>query len=257
MEYIEVAEARERPGLRLVLTSGVPGPWGEAAKAILHVKGLAYDAVRQRGGQANEALQEWTGQSSAPVAVWNDEPPCTTSRSILWLAERLAPEPRLLPAEAEQRVVCLGVCDEIHGENGLGWCRRLGMLEPMMSAMGDDPDENPVAFMAWKYGYSAEALQRAEARVIEILSSLRARLARQKDAGRDYLVGSSLSAADLYWATFAAMLVPLPPDACPMPDGLRGMYTLAGGPITDALAPELLAHRDFIYERHLPLPMTF
>ena len=34
MEYLSVEEAKNRSGLRLVLTRGVPGPWGEAAKAI-------------------------------------------------------------------------------------------------------------------------------------------------------------------------------------------------------------------------------
>ena len=41
-QYIEVEDAIERPGLRLVLTAGVPGPWGESAKGILAVKGIEY-----------------------------------------------------------------------------------------------------------------------------------------------------------------------------------------------------------------------
>lgn len=257
MEYIEVPEARERSGMRLVLTTGVPGPWGEAAKAIFHVKGLEYAPVRQTGGDANSDLQEWTGQSSAPVAVWNDEPPYTTSRAILWLAERLAPDPKLIPDDPELRVTCLGVCDEIHGENGLGWCRRLAMFEPMFSAMGDAAKDSPIGFMAWKYGYSSDAARRATQRIVEILQGLDERLRRQKEAGREYLVGDGLTAADLYWATFAAMLVPLPPEQCPMPEGLRDIYAVREGPVFDALPSALLAHRDLVYERHLPLPMTF
>lgn len=257
MEYSDVADAREKDGLRLVLTAGVPGPWGEAAKAVLHVKGLSYLPVHQSAGQKNEALQDWTGQSSAPVAVWNDEPPCTTSRAILWLAERLAPAPPLVPRDPEARIECLGVCDEIHGENGLGWCRRLGMFAPMMSGMGKEAATSPLGFMAWKYGYSPEAADRAETRVIEILTGLRARLERQHAAGREYLVGDALSAADLYWATFAAMLEPLPPEKCPMSDGMRAMYTLPDGRIREALSSVLLEHRDLVYARHLPLPMTF
>ena len=257
MDYIDVSAAREREGLRLVLTAGVPGPWGEAAKAVFHVKGLPYVAVRQDAGQANDELQGWTGQSSAPVAVWNDEPPCTTSRAILWLAERLAPEPRLIPADPVARATCLGLCDEIHGENGLGWCRRLGMFDPMLNGATPDRTANPVAFMAWKYGYSADASARAEARLVEILGGLAERLRDQQGAGHRYLVGDGLTAADLYWAVFAAMLSPLPPELCPMPDGMRTMYTVAEGAVRDALTPELLAHRDFVYETHLPLPMSF
>lgn len=257
MDYIDVEEARRRSGLRLVLTAGVPGPWGEAAKAIFHVKGLEYAAVRQVAGERNEALQDWTGQSSAPVAIWNDEPPCSTSRRILWLAERLRPEPRLVPGDAEERVSCLGVCDEIHGENGLGWCRRLAMFAPMLEGLGSDSRDDPLGFMAWKYGYSREAAAAAEARTVEILDALAARLERQHARGSRYLIGDSLSAADLYWAAFAAMLAPMPPERCPMSDGMRAMYTVGDGVVSAALRPELLAHRDHIYETHLPLPMSF
>ena len=36
MEHaISIAQAREQPGLRLVLLRGVPSPWGQAAKGIL------------------------------------------------------------------------------------------------------------------------------------------------------------------------------------------------------------------------------
>ena len=69
MNYIGVEDAREREGLRLVLTTGVPGPWGEAAKSLFHVKGLEFVAVSQRAGDPNESLRAWTGQTSAPVAV--------------------------------------------------------------------------------------------------------------------------------------------------------------------------------------------
>ncbi|MEZ5501945.1 MAG: hypothetical protein R3E50_04550 [Halioglobus sp.] len=61
MNYISVADAINAPGLRLVLTAGVPGPWGEAAKAMLAYKQLAYTPVLQEGGGENAALREWTG----------------------------------------------------------------------------------------------------------------------------------------------------------------------------------------------------
>lgn len=257
MEYVEIEDARERRGLRLVLTAGGPGPWSEAAKGIFHVKHLAFTPVRQAAGERNEALQAWTGQSSAPVAVWEDEPPCTTSRAILWLAERLAPEPPLVPSDAEERALCLGICDEIHGENGLGWSRRLMMFEPILRASTDDASTSPLRFMAWKYGYSDEAAARAERRIVEILGFLSMRLSAQRRVGRRALVGERLSAADVYWATFAAMLAPLPAELCPMPDGLRALYTVSTGPIAEALDPALLEHRDFVYREHLSLPLDF
>ena len=60
-------------GLRLVLTAGVPGPWGEAAKGVFHVKGVPFARVRQEAGAANQELVEWTGHDNAPVAVYDDE----------------------------------------------------------------------------------------------------------------------------------------------------------------------------------------
>lgn len=252
-KFVDVDEARTLPGLRLVLTVGVPGPWSEAAKGICHVKGLRYVAVRQEGGGENAALAAWTGQTSAPVAVWNDERPRTTSLEILFLAERLAPDPPLLPDDADERARMLGYCHEIIGEQGLGWSRRLMMLHPMMSSLGDDAPVG-VKRLADKYGYSPAAAEAAPWRVIAILRMLAALLDRQKVAGKPFLIGDRLSALDVYWATFAAMFEPLPEDLCPMPAGLRTLYTVSG-PVRDALDPALLAHRDFVYREFLELPV--
>ena len=40
MKYLSVEAGSAAKGLRLVLTRGVPGPWGELAKAIFHVYGV-------------------------------------------------------------------------------------------------------------------------------------------------------------------------------------------------------------------------
>ena len=108
--------------------------------------------------------------------------------------------------------------------------------------------------LAEKYGYGAEAAEAAPWRVVAILRMLAAQLDRQRLAGRPFLVGSHLTALDIYWATFAAMLEPLPEEQCPMPAGMRMLYT-ASGPVRDALDPALLAHRDFVYREYLQLPV--
>ena len=90
MKYLSVEEAIDLPGLRLVLTAGVPGPWGESAKAILAHKGLVFTPVLQQGGGENEALRTWTGQTSAPVAVYDNLPPAGDWLALLMLPERLA-----------------------------------------------------------------------------------------------------------------------------------------------------------------------
>ena len=76
-------------------------------------------------------------------------------------------------------------------------------------------------------------------------------------AGREYLVGEGLSAVDLYWATFCAIVRPLPPEVCPMPGFLRAGYAGTTPAVDAVLDPALLAHRDLVYERHLSLPMDF
>ena len=92
MQYISVVEARAREGLRLVLTAGVPGPWGEAAKALVNYKEIPWVAVRQGAGGRNADLAEWTGQTSAPVAVYDDLPPVAhplAERQVLAHLEQL------------------------------------------------------------------------------------------------------------------------------------------------------------------------
>jgi glutathione S-transferase len=108
-----------------------------------------------------------------------------------------------------------------------------------------------------RYGYSKEAAAAAPARAAAVLTLLSKQLERQKQAGHDFLVGNALSAADLHWSTFAALVRPMDAELCPMPDYLRGWYANAGPVLDAALDPALLAHRDRIYRNYLPLPMSF
>jgi glutathione S-transferase len=258
MQYLSVEEGAVAPGLRLVLTRGVPGPWGELAKAILHVKGLAYAAVAQEAGSDDAALVRWTGAANAPTAVWNDERARIDRNGILFLAERLAPEPPLLPEDARERAFCLGLCDAIAGELGFGWCRRLMMLELMMRAPTLPPPLLELRTrLAWRYGWDEAAAAAAPGRCAEVLALLARQLHAQAARGSPYLVGNALSVADLTWATFAALVRPLPPEVCPMPAQTRAMYESKHPAVEAALDPALLAHRDFVYERHLALPLDF
>ena len=94
MDYVEIEDARKLSGLRLVLTPGVPGPWGESAKSLFHVKGIDFVPVRQPGEDEDRTgLIEWTSQTSAPAAMYEDERPRSSWESILFLAERLSPAP--------------------------------------------------------------------------------------------------------------------------------------------------------------------
>ncbi|CAN0447820.1 unnamed protein product, partial [Phaeothamnion confervicola] len=84
-------------------------------------------------------------------------------------------------------------------------------------------------------------------------------LRAQQRQGRRYLIGDGLSAVDIHWAVHCAFLNPLPPELCPMASAFRNPDTYGNDDplIAAALSPALLAHRDFIYEQHLELPVVF
>jgi glutathione S-transferase len=257
-EYIDVTRARALPGLRVVLTAGVPGPWGEAAKGIFHAKKIPFTRVAQQAGADNDELFAWTGHRNAPIAIYGDEPARTTWREILWLAERLEPEPSLLPADPDDRVRCLGLAEELMGVDGFGWNRRLMALR---MAMGD-ADTPPEALrpmlgrMTHQYGYSRAAADAAPARVAQTLTVLSRQLAAQRARGRTYLIGDRLSALDVYWAAMAALVAPLPADVCAMPEMIRGSYSNTGPVVAAALDPALLEHRDRVYREHMEFPLV-
>ncbi len=255
--YIAVEEARERPGLRLVLTPGGPGPWSEAAKGFFHVKRLEYAAVEQLGAPDNQPLIEWTGQSLAPVAMLDDEEPASTLSDIAWLAERLAPEPALVPDDPSERVTMFGLMREVSGQHGFGWSRRLVMLGDNLARQPEGPGRDWTLGFAHKFRYTPQAALSAQERVGEVLGLLSRQLEAQDARGSRYFVGQQLSALDIVWAAFAAMVAPLPHEHCPMTKGLRRMYTAEDPETLRALSPILLEHRDAIYRDHLALPLDF
>jgi len=255
-QYIEVDDAIGIPGLRVVLTPGVPGPWSEAAKGILYVKKIPYVKVRQELGGENLALKRWSAQTTAPVFAYNDERPRTIWSDQLYLAERLAPNPPLIPAKLEERVSMFGLANEICGENGLGWSRRLMLLRPALSdPHASEAAKKSAAHLGNKYGYNPQAAEAAPARTAEIIGVLARQLESQRHKGGRFLVGNSLSALDIYWATFAALIEPLPNDLCAISNGFRRMYQCEDPLVRAALTPQLLAHRDFIYHEYLELPV--
>ena len=251
-DWIDVEEARALSGLRLVLSAGVPGPWTESAKGLFHVKGIPFARVRQNVGGDNEALRAWTGRDDAPIAVWNDEPPRHAWMDLALLAERIAPEPRLVPDDVDARARVFGLGRELCGELGLGWLRRLMLVHMLKKAA---PDLPITRYLAERYGYDPALAEAAPARVAAIVRTFSAQLASQRGKASSYLVGDSLSALDVWWAAFAAMLDPLPHELCPMRPDTRAAYEVRDPVVKAAIDPALLAHRDFVYRAHLELPV--
>jgi glutathione S-transferase len=250
LAYVTVEEAEALPGLRVAFTQHFPGPWGVAVRGILEYKQLAFVPVIQEAGGDNADLLRWTGQTSAPVAVYEDEKPKVTWSEVILLAERLAPGRPLIPADAAARAEMFGLCHELAAEDGLGWSLRTMMFE----ARKNTPTPSN-AVMIRKYdnrvGYR-HAIARADA----VLDMLGGRLEAQKARGRRYLMGEAVTAADFYLTGFSHLLRSFPPHLCEMPE----MYRTLSDMVLPHLKPIpeiIFEHRDHMLATHVRCPFKF
>ncbi len=250
LDYVSVEAAAGLPGLRVAFSRGVPGPWGFGARAILEYKAIPFVATPQIPGEPNAALQRWTGQTSAPVAVLNDERPRASWWEIILLAERLAPERPLIPKAEDDRAMMFGLCHELCAEDGLGWSLRM-----MMFGLREPQGDPKAAVLTRKYN-SGEGFEHSRTRVNAVVDLLARRLAAQAARGSAFLVGDVLSAADFYFAGFSNFLRGLPQDVCLMP----AYYRVLCDDVLPHLRPVpeiLFEHRDRIVRRYLTIPMSF
>jgi glutathione S-transferase len=234
--YVSVEEAIKRGGLRMVVVGNVPSPWGEAAKGLMHIKAIEWVAVRL--AYDSEALNEWAGQRSGPVAIYESERPRAGWAEILLLAERLALTPSLLPVDPTERALVFGLAHEICGEEGLGWSRRLQLVQIGLQKAGGF-SESVAKYLAKKYGYRPQASAVYGPRVTELLRMMVGRLKAQQKAGSRYYVGNSLTAVDVYSATFMALFRPLPHGQCLMDAGTRQTFEVLDAQTEAALDPIL------------------
>ena len=253
MEYLSVTEAKHTNGLRLALSQGVPGPWGESAKAVFRLRQVPFTAVSQLGGSDNPELVEWTGHRNAPIAMYNNEAPRVRWLEIVELAERLGSGPSLLPATIDERVRMVGLTNEIAGESGLAWFGRVLMLQRGHQAQGDKVLNTP---MYLEYGYSEANAAIAAERIKAILAALNEQVLAQRGLGSPYFVGNQLSALDVYWAYFSQLVDTYPAEKNPLPDFLRATWAVVKQTCGEA-PPALLKQRDYVFEHHLELPMSF
>jgi glutathione S-transferase len=249
--FVSIAEAKSLRGLRMACLRGVPSPWTEAAKGIFHVKKLACQYAARAPDEAPDALAEWSGDKGVPVVAYENEKLRTGWAEILLLSERLAPTPALLPADAGERALAFGLAHEICGEMGLGWSYRLLMIQTALGHGGGTGISPGVgAYLAPRYGFDPVSVRQARTRVLDLLAMLSKRI-----EGRAYFLGESLTAVDIYWATFANLLTPLPVADLPFEGPFREAYTCTDPEILDAISPALGAHQQNVYRRHLELPV--
>jgi glutathione S-transferase len=253
MKFVSLEEARAATGLKLVVAASLPSPWSEAAKGLLHIKGLEASLVRFSSG--DKAVREWMGWHNVPVLLAPGEPVRTHWSEILETAERLGAgvgRPSLVPADEDDRVRLFGLTHELLGENGLVWSSRLLVIHRGLVTEGREGFALRVAqYLAPKYGYAPGQVDAAQARV----RSLFDRFARLLE-GKTYALGGALSGLDVYLATAIAPLAPMSEEHCPdTHPRVRHAFATASPELSSAIPPVLVAHRDRIYAEHLELPV--
>ena len=113
------------------------------------------------------------------------------------------------------------------------------------------------ATMARAYGGSQAEVENAPRYLGRMLDNLAARLEAQRREGSPYFVGDGVTACDIHWACFSALLDPLPHEVNPMPDWLRVSYSYLGPVLEPHRHPILIEHRDHMFDAHLRLPLDF
>ena len=245
-EFITLeAAAAMTTGTRITFIPGLPALYSEALKNICFVKGIpviralhpmmGIDETTQKDRQAT--LYELTSQTSLPTMFHNQERPRNVWTEQLSLTEQLgAPgSPSLIPRDYEERADMFGLCAVILAEDGFIWNMRI---------QGDSP-------LARKYGYSEEASAAATEKMAEVIALIVRRLAAQEKRGSRYLVGESLSAVDVYWATMSMSFVVPGPEIMPITRQNKGMLKHFGNnsqipEIAEVMTPDIAAHQEFI-----------
>jgi glutathione S-transferase len=253
MEYVKPEDARNMKGVRVVLTQAAFGPWGQAVKKMLELKGIPYIPVAQLAGQPNEELVKWTGTRNAPTIVRDDEAPVTRWFDQIPYINNMSPKNSFIPVDSPSRIEMFGIVHEIAGEWGFGWCRRLMMFDMTEKATKSAGKELAPMFntMFNAYGFQAETAENAAPRVVDIIKTLSERLKAQKAKGSEFFVGKQLSAADIYWAAFSYMVELLPDDICPMPADMRELRECKDPRILAVKDPILIEHRNNVLRKYL------
>jgi hypothetical protein len=254
MRFVELEEARQASGLRVVIATNVPSPWSQAAMGLFDMKGLDYLVVRFR--RTDEEIKRWTGTRNAPAVLYDEEPPRTGWAEIVAPGERLGGERSLVPEDGERRAKMFGLSHELLGEGGLCWNVRLLLTHAGLTTDGRTGWPKPVAeYLAPRYGYASEHVPAARARAIETLRLLDAVLAESRGRGHAYFLGPVPTALDLQAAVTLGVIRPPPEAECPMPAPVRHAFDTLDQGLKDAVSPALLEHRALMFNRHLVLPV--
>lgn len=253
-EFITLEEAAAmKTGTRVTFIPGIPAMYAEALKNICYVKGIPLIRVlhpmmgvdKETGEDRQARLYELTSQTSLPTMLHDEERPRNVWIEQLGLAERIgAPgAPKLIPDDFEQRIEVIGLCEAVLGEGGFVWNMRI---------LNDSP-------LGRKYGYSDDASAEAPGKIAAILKLIDQRLANQAQRGSPYLVGDTVTAADVYWATMSMAVLPAPTDIMPLTKQNQGMlkfFAMNGQipAVANALTERIGVHQRYILSTYCETP---
>ncbi|MEM7000032.1 MAG: hypothetical protein AAF529_04555 [Pseudomonadota bacterium] len=254
VEFISLEDAAAmQTGTRVTFIPGIPAMYSEALKNICYVKGVPLIRAlhpmmgvdKATGADRQAQLYELTSQTSLPTMLHDDERPRNVWSEQLALAERIgAPgTPQLVPEDMQARAEVMGLCAIVMSEDGLVWNMRI---------LGDSP-------LGRKYGYSEDASAQAPRKIAEVLNIIDQRLEAQQAKGSRYLVGDSVTAIDVYWATFSMTVLPAPTEIMPLTQQNQGMlkFFAANGQIpaiADALTERIGEHQRYILSTYCETP---
>ena len=254
LEFITLDKAAEmKSGTRVTFIPGMQALYAEALKNICFVKKVPLIRAlhplmgvdKETGGDRQARLYELTSQSSLPTMFHEDERPRNVWIEQLSLAENIGSSDslKLIPSNIQDRVDMFGLCAVILGEDGLVWNIRI---------LSDNP-------LARKYGYSEEASAQAIDKIVEIISMIDRRLEVQEKLGSKYLVGTSLSAVDIYWSTMVMSTISTPPEIMPRTQQNQGMLMWFEGnskipAIESVLSKRIEDHQHYILKTYCETP---
>ena len=254
LEFISLEEAAEmKTGTRVTFIPGIQALYAEALKNICFVKKIPLVRAlhplmgvdKETGGDRQARLYELTSQSSLPTMFHDEERPRNVWIEQLSLAESIGSSDslKLIPSNMQDRVDMLGLCAVILGEDGLVWNIRI---------LSDNP-------LARKYGYSEEASSQAIDKIVEIISMIDSRLEAQEKLRSKYLVGTSLSAVDIYWSTMVMSTISTPPEIMPRTEQNQGMLMWFEGnskipEIENVLTKRIQEHQHYILKTYCETP---
>ena len=253
-EFISLEESNSlKKGTRVTFIPGLQAMYAEALKNICFVKKIPLIRVlhplmgtdKETGQDRQAKLYELTSQTSLPTMFHDEERPRNVWIEQLSLAERIGAEDSLsiIPENFEDKAKMFGLCAIVLGEDGLVWNMRI---------LFDSP-------LAQKYGYSESASSLAPNKMAEIISLIDKRLESQEAKGSKYLVGNSLSAADIYWATMSMAVLPVPLSIMPKTKQNQGMLMFFESnskipKIKEVLSQRLIDHQHYILNTYCETP---